>query len=271
MKRRLLSIALAAFLTVAIAGQAMAYFDNGAAVGNLVQAIYAEPLGDYTDNEVVTDLFTDNGLSFPTYKFTGGPLVLDTKDASTFRENFSTTSNWADLRVAYFSSTADYTTGDVHNYVAMTTPDLPEIGSWWSINSAAGSIFEEYNDSGLPVASGSTGDSRSYDALMNQDSFVPGSYATFNNNPYVNFGEASLAPLSAGLGSYVDMYLFEAFGPGWVDGDFITDSYQATMRIGIDENNELYTMITPVPIPGAALLLASGLLGLVGIRRKKLA
>ncbi|MCK4528399.1 VPLPA-CTERM sorting domain-containing protein [candidate division WOR-3 bacterium] len=273
-KNKLLSIALAAFLTVAVAGQAKAYFGNGLDAGNLVQFIYAEPGGDYTDNEVGTDLFTDNGLSFPTYEFTGGSIVLDTKDASTFLNNFSTTDNWADLQVGYYSSTYSLTTGESHRYVAMTTPDLFDIGASWSgVNTSAMYLSTHYGThpdyEGNQVVVGPTSHYSSYDCLMNQDSFVPGSYGEFNNAPYVNFGEASLAPLAAGAGSYVDMYLFEAEGAGWQPGDFVTDTYRATMRIGINEAGELYTMMTPVPIPGAVWLFGSGLLALVGIRRRK--
>ena len=277
MKKLITGIVMAVFLTFAVAGQAMAYFENGSFDGKLVQFIYAEPNGDYTDNEVGTDLFTDNGLSFPTYEFTGGSIVLDTKDASTFLDNFTTTNNWADLQVGYYSTCYSYMTGESHRYVAMTTPDLFEIGAAWSgVQTASGNLGTHYGTHpdyvGKQSVVGSTAHFSSYDALMNQDTNVPGSYATFNNAPYVNFGEANLSALDAGAGSYVDMYLFEAEGAAWATGDFISDSYQATMRIGIDDIGNLYTTLTPnnvVPIPGAVWLLGSGLLGLVGIRRRK--
>ncbi|OEU61200.1 MAG: hypothetical protein BA867_04470 [Desulfobacterales bacterium S5133MH16] len=272
MKTRFLSIALAAFLTFAVAGQAMAYFENGGFDGKLVQFIYAEPDGNYTDNEVGTDLFTDKGLSFPTYEFTGSSIVLDTKVASTFLDNFTTTDNWADLKVGYYSTTYSYMTGESHKYVAMTTPELFDIGaSWDGVNSASMDLATYYGEKGTSVVKDATSGYSSYDLKMNSNSFVSGSYADFNNQPYVNFGEADLGALNAGAGSYVDMYLFEAKGEGWLEGDFVTDTYRATMRIGIDDVGNLYTTIAPnvVPIPGAVWLLGSGLLGLVGIRRRK--
>lgn len=271
MKKLITGIIMTVFLTFAVAGQAMAYFENGGDVGKLVQFIYAEPDGDKTDNEVGTDLFTNNGLNFPTYEFTGGSIVLDTKDASTFLSNFSSTNNWADLQVGYYSSSYNLGNGESHKYVAMTTSDLFDIGSWDGVNTAAGYLSTHYGSEGTSVVDGATSHAHSYDSLMNKDSIVPGSYGEFNNAPYVNFGEASLAPLTAGAGSYVDMYLFEAEGAYWTSGDFISDSYQATMRIGIDDIGNLYTTMTPnvVPIPGAVWLLGSGLLGLVGIRRRK--
>ena len=149
MKKLITGIVMAVFLTFAVAGQAMAYFENGAFDGKLVQFIYAEPNGNYTDNEVGTDLFTDNGLSFPTYEFTGSSIVLDTKVASTFLDNFTTTNNWADLKVGYYSTCYSYMTGESHKYVAMTTPELFDIGaSWDGVNSASmdlATYYGQYN------------------------------------------------------------------------------------------------------------------------------
>ena len=271
MKKLITGIVMAVFLTFAVAGQAMAYFENGSFDGKLVQFIYTEVDGKYSDNEVGTDLFTDKELSFPTYDFTGSSIVLDTKDASTFLDHFTTTSDWADLSVGYYSTTYSYMTGESHRYVAMTTPDFFEIGSWSSIAGSSVYLSTKYGAEGTPVVVGPTSHAHSYDHLMNSDSTSPGCYADFSNDYLANVGEANLGALNAGAGSYVDMYLFEAMGESWLDGDFVTDTYRATMRIGIDDVGNLYTTMTPnvVPIPGAVWLLGSGLLGLVGIRRRK--
>jgi hypothetical protein len=83
------------------------------------------------------------------------------------------------------------------------------------------------------------------------------------------------------IGRYVDMYLYQysEFDPDQgatvrgfkdINGDW-NDTYVAKIRIGIQDDGsgdpELYTEL--VPIPGTVLLLASGLLGLFGFRRKR--
>lgn len=57
-------------------------------------------------------------------------------------------------------------------------------------------------------------------------------------------------------------------------GDAVHESIweqMGTMVASLNANNELVLDFTPVPIPGSLLLLGSGLMGLLGIRRRKAA
>ena len=98
----------------------------------------------------------------------------------------------------------------------------------------------------------------SYNYGMNSDG--NGGYAGYNN-AYGSFGEAVIAA------DGVDLYLyhFDAFSNLVVDGD---NSYSAVISFNGD-GSIVMNQTSAVPVPGALVLLGSGLVGLVGLRRKQ--
>jgi hypothetical protein len=107
---------------------------------------------------------------------------------------------------------------------------------------------------------GSSSEVKSYDYIMNRTGTDRGGMAGFNFDSLdanVNLGDLATV-------GYVDLYLyqFSAVGGGLVAGP--AADYQGIVRLGADGSVDF----NPVPIPGALVLFASGLIGLVGIRRR---
>ena len=297
MKKLISSFAVTAALLFTFSGQASAYFDGngfGDHTAKLNRFMYAEPTGNKTDNEVGVDLFTDNGLSFPSYTFEGGSRILHTMDPGDVLNSFTTTNSWADINMGisafHFNYQADaygHEAGYQNSYFATTDTRVPDMSPFaGSHSNGAGNIWNEYTNAGTEhnaIVVGATADSHSYDVAMNQNSFVAGSYAANNNAPNEFFGEvgpsansgitlAAFDSWSEGQNIYVDMYLWESEKDSFSDPTFemVTDTYRAILRTGIDADGMLYTEIIPnaVPIPGAVWLLFSGMLAILGIHRK---
>jgi hypothetical protein len=125
------------------------------------------------------------------------------------------------------------------------------------------------------------GDSNSYDTKFNAGGSKPGAYVNANIIDITN-AELKLSEFDRtdSVAEYADMYLWhfhynkdlpmysraELVGD---DGNYYVpgqnEAYRSIVRIY--ENGDV--VLNPVPVPAAAWLLGSGLLGLVGLRRRK--
>lgn len=197
--------------------------------GNLIAVFYNED-----DNTVAYDL----GIITP-----GSTLTIDTTNLLSYFG--SSVDSYDDLRVGIFAAEAGYS-----NWFATTSSD-PAVMSTPSLSSfgaAAGNLYTVHGNAdldgdGISVIKAS--DFTSYDIKMNSKSTAPGYYAGFNTQPTI--GEAVLS----------------------ADGEFTM--YVHNFDITTYDADAMVTVTTgsAVPVPAAVWLLGSGLLGAIGIRRRK--
>lgn len=95
-----------------------------------------------------------------------------------------------------------------------------------------------------------------------------GLFPAFNDDGVFDFNPDGIYSIYATLDRYYDWELNEWVNEGamWISYNSAS-LYQAEV-VGFDANNHVNTLQSPVPVPGAAWLLGSGLIGLVGIRRR---
>jgi hypothetical protein len=276
--KKLFAILAAAMLVVGAAGSAMAYSS-----GDLVQYIYEGT--------------TDAGIEFNTgLGNIDGTTLLDENSVVTAGQPAADLSDfgssWDDMYAGFVSNWGGTTqigalpfmTATTQTVAFATTTDtLPAINTaaFSTFNGNAGTL-----NGTIPVGANNKAQVVSYwESIEFQSGLgnVQGNYAGFNNiDPSTGF--VSLDPLSGGIGSFVDMYLYlyneysdytGAATSGFVGNDGnATDTYAAILRIGLQDdgsgNAQFYTEINPapVPVPAAVWLLGSGLIGLIGIRRR---
>jgi hypothetical protein len=257
MKKKLLVFAAVFMLVLSVAGQAMASF----AVGDLIEVVYqTNGLG----NEVATDL---------------GPLTSLTSAASvTDSGNLGNTINFttlfpgqsvSNLNVAYFMYTAsgafwvsgpippsDGQTIEANGHVTAAKSAMNLVQNLYAGNLVSGSTTQ------AQIASSA---GNSYWNLLDKNSVAVGSFGTLVNGGTAN--EANLANLATT--GYVDQYLY--YYPSSVSGIKNSAGVEiADIRTFADGSTEIIPLVT-TPLPAAFWLLGSGLVGLVGIRRRKMA
>ena len=246
--KKIMMILAVVVLLLGASGQAMAAFVDG----DLIRVVY-NGLG--TGTEYATDLgnfstLTSNSL---------GNVVLNT-------DNFNLSSVGApdQAYVAYYMVTS--TPGFAGNYVWTSGPTSSQTGGGRNMFSnflgGVHSVDGAYNvaAAGASATTLLQSDANSYWTIMNTAGAGQGQMRGFI--PAGN-ADQNLAALSTT--GYVDQYLYYYATPNTASSGLQV----ATLRTFADGHTELNPSATP--IPATFLLFGSGLLGLVGIRRKQAA
>lgn len=253
--KKMLGIALLAGLVVfGGMSQASAYFE----AGDLVR--------------VVWDSTYENAAAGPYLRVGGaltGAAITNNDYSSFYGTSFSGSLagiNLASAQMAFFmgKKTTGPTTYDVYfaSY-SNTNPGFNASGLTGFIN-GSNSITSFYGTGSQSVTGKLVTDTSSFASVAGGVNYF-GGYAT---NP----GYASTANLSGGSGSsYVDMYLYHYYGNTFKPDTATGTDYVAILRTFGDGTTQI---LAPggqpvVPIPAAVWLLGSGIVGLIGIRRRQ--
>lgn len=246
--KKIMMLLMVAVLMLGVSGQAMASFEQG----HLIRVVYnntAAGLG----NEYATDL----GAYAPTSL--DGTNFHNTID--TFSLSSVGASNWSQVNIAYFI--VDYNAAAEGRGGAWASG--PAAGNtanlyayWGGFAGAATTTAGGYEQAaaGAKSVTMSQTSALSYWNNMNNGGTMIGSmgqYITPQN------GETSLGALATS--NYVDQVLY------YYGSD--PDAGNAGVKVGtLRTFANGSTALNPVPIPAAVYLFGSGLLGLVGLRRK---
>ena len=184
---------------------------------------------------------------------------------------FTGVTSLSDLRVNGFGKVSQSGTGEFYTYFAVqkgTIPDVDksQLDSFISQNMDINTYHTDGMDGGASFKASNT--SQSIDWSMGDI----GRYQTFLYN---EIGQELLTDLA--VNSPIELEIWFAGDDHWGLGaayddvwDYSDTKTNYILRVGVDEaTGMVYAETAAVPIPGAVWLFGSGLLGLVGIRRKK--
>jgi len=284
MKKVLSAVVLSAAV-MATAGQAYAYGDFNVmegARGTLVQILYTDTHevvinhGNFltTNNTQVFDhRFTDQNksLNVVDYKsiFTGLGDTGAVKTAFYIDDMVTPAAvppNWD----VYYATTSATNGGEVPTPLTGTNSLKPfKKFNTLSVNFLADVQTRALQNGGTDVVTGLTASEVSYNnQLSGEYTIGAGSFANINMVSAA-FGEAALADYS----NFVDMILWGVRHDTMVSTSTLDDVNSslgqiATLRFNV-VTGETILNAAPVPVPAAAWLLGSGVLGLIGLRRRK--
>ncbi|RNC69005.1 MAG: PEP-CTERM sorting domain-containing protein [Desulfuromonadales bacterium] len=242
MKKKMIALLAGALMTVAMAGNALAYFEND----HLIRVVY--------DKTAMKEVATDLG-SISTILSTKGVQVLGA-GADSYLGGALATSSFSNLNVAYYA--VNVANMDLYLSSKADTQSLNGTTGWTAGSSAIANTLSRYAGLGGSTVTLGMGDASSYWAKLDGTGTKVGKFNTFYSAAN---GEMNLAALATGGEVKQNLFFF--------------DNPKTTVA-GVKQNLTIKTLSTGgtevasnVPVPPALFLMGSGLLGLVGIRRKK--
>jgi hypothetical protein len=242
--KKIVMLLIAAVMLFGVSGQAMASFSQG----DLIQVVYQ--MGG--SMEVATDL----GAFAPTTAYTGSNLTFNTNPFPVAGTGVFASATDANLQIAYYvigsGATTIWTSGPQAGQVSGSRQQAA-IGNMNIVNTKYASL-----NTGSQ-ATLAQGDPQSYFSIGDKSINANGVFAGFI--PAAN-GEMNLGALATA--GYVDSYLYYYPTPSLKAAGVQV----ATIRTFANGTSEVVGPVTP--IPASVLLLGSGLMGLVGMRRKQL-
>jgi hypothetical protein len=251
MKKKMIVILAGALLAIGMTGNAFASFTND----DLIRVVYQTAGGTA---ETATDLGSISSLLGVSNDVVGG-------GAGAFTANGISSANLANYNVAYFVISNDSGTKQVwvSGDPATATKNL---SSGWS-TTLAGLENIEGTYAGLTavsgtVASDTTAPANSYFKVADGSGTKPGAMVGIVASASRANTEASLATLTTASPVTQGLWYFATAG---------TASQTGTLALNLQTNADGSTTInaSSTPIPPSFFLMGSGLLGMVGLRRKK--
>jgi hypothetical protein len=240
--KKLLTIVAAVMMLVGVAGNAMAFFE----MGDLQLVAYEGQPFETTGNEAHFDLGVGRDTTIG-YSNVGTGITLS---------DFGATA-WTDIKVGVFGGGRDAFFNDVPALFGSDTDAFSMGNPFGGYQDAT--VFNSNLDQTAwgPNQKEVLGKADGPYHLWMQLGTTPGIYSALLINPATSFGAEAV--MNGGIVGDYDLYEFDLFTRDLAKaGTFTFDTAGA----------ELLVSYNPVPVPAAVWLLGSGLLALIGIRRR---
>ena len=254
MKKKMIVLLAAALLALS-ASSSFAYFSG-------TNELYMAAYDTVSNNEVVIDLgsLTANGNG-------AGYYSLASSGTNSFNESLlGGSASAATTNVSFFGRDVG-----ANYFASSAASDTPQ-NAYNKYNNFNSAIVAINNVAGTGSATSEGASSRS-GYVTNMNAQMTGGFASYNDGGAASNGfsnpEMTLSDLIAGTNQNGPMGIFSfASGKATVDGT-LQFNIGVTDAAGLETFNVTSANVATTPIPAAAYLLGSGLMGLVGLRRKK--
>ncbi len=255
---------MVALLMLGVSGKAMAAFSEG----DLIRVVYS---GTGSGTEYATDLGNFSSLTAPG----SGAYLNDTTDTVSLSQAGAT--SWSNANVGYFIMSSTLNSGNGAAWTSgPTTGATAAPGQFWSgFQLNASTVLPYYNSIAVGNnASSLQSNASSYWTNMNGAGYAVGTMGTYLDQTVPgNTAEMNLAALST-TGYVNQMLYYYGATPDGSTTD-IKGTAVASLETLVNSSGQLVTVLagtpSPTPIPAAVYLFGSGLLGLIGLRRKMVA